>query len=90
MEFVTGLRYVHGGWSEEIFQGEEICGVVRGIWRNVSKGERGRKKARRVPRIKKRDHEAESMDAVSTRGKTNRLLFIPPLFPLLHAYFFMI
>lgn len=31
MEFVTGLRYVHGGWSEEIFQGEEICGVVRGI-----------------------------------------------------------
>lgn len=26
MEFVTGLRY-HGGWSEEIFQGEEICGI---------------------------------------------------------------
>ena len=74
MEFVTGLRY-HGGWSEEIFQGEEICGIE--ATGGTFPPEGGREKKRRVDGTK-------LGRSVNTR-KDESLLFILPLFPL-YAY----
>lgn len=84
MEFVTGLRY-RGGWSEEIFEGEEICGGA--VWHRTLE--------ERFPeggREKKGGREENSRKlgrSVNTR-KEESPLFILPLFPLHACVYFIV